>query len=493
MCAPADPARPALHAALRRPPCARASCISYLSRPCLRPVLGRPPGLWRLHWRRRRSQRPPVARRACAGGRAPTLRQPRSRDDDDHGRDSGRVRDDGHDDNNGNRHNRGDAAPGVDGSTCGDDCAVVGRDVAAASSTTVRPGYHRATAGPARGDGAEARERQRRRRERNGDASRQRHADAVGRSVRLPRARSASFSDTWGAARADVGWHHGVDIFARLGSPVVAVADGVLFSVGWNTSAAGGSGSATGRATSSTTRTSHASPDRGRRREFRAGTVIAYVGNTGDAAGTPYHLHFEIHPASLLSLGYDGAVDPFRTSRHGRGSRARPVLRSAVAGPPPGAILIGYTDISSAEGLDPDAAEQTLRKPVRRKPPLAAPRPGVGRTARAPARSPADARWRGSSTPRPASCRSEPVWDSLSRCESGGNWNANTGNGYVGGLQFLPQTWIAHGGGEFAPSANLATRNEQIAVADRVLASQGWGAWPACSAMLGLGATPGPR
>jgi len=80
------------------------------------------------------------------------------------------------------------------------------------------------------------------------------------------------------------------------------------------------------------------------------------------------------------------------------------------------------------------------------------------------------------------------VWDALSSCESGGNWSANTGNGYQGGLQFLPQTWRTHGGAAFAPSADLATRAQQIAVAQQVLASQGWAAWPACSAMLGLAA-----
>ena len=163
--------------------------------------------------------------------------------------------------------------------------------------------------------------------------------------------------------------------------------------------------------------------------------------------------------------------------------------------PAPGAILIGYTDISSAEGLDPDGLEQTLRKPVAAQTAAAAPRPVRSAGPAIPPARPADARVvreLDAAAGRPAA--SQPsVWDSLSRCESGGNWNANTGNGYVGGLQFLPQTWIAHGGGEFAPSADLATRNEQIAVADRVLASQGWGAWPACSERLGLGATPGPR
>jgi resuscitation-promoting factor RpfA len=75
------------------------------------------------------------------------------------------------------------------------------------------------------------------------------------------------------------------------------------------------------------------------------------------------------------------------------------------------------------------------------------------------------------------------VWDRLAQCESGGNWAINTGNGYSGGLQFSPGTWRANGG---SGSAHNASRGEQIRVAQRVLASQGWGAWPACSSSLGL-------
>ena len=75
------------------------------------------------------------------------------------------------------------------------------------------------------------------------------------------------------------------------------------------------------------------------------------------------------------------------------------------------------------------------------------------------------------------------VWDRLARCESGGNWGTNTGNGYSGGLQFTPGTWRANGG---SGSAHNASRAEQIRVAQRVQASQGWGAWPACSSKLGL-------
>lgn len=78
------------------------------------------------------------------------------------------------------------------------------------------------------------------------------------------------------------------------------------------------------------------------------------------------------------------------------------------------------------------------------------------------------------------------VWDTLAQCESGGNWAINTGNGYQGGLQFSPSTWAAYGGTQFAPTANLASREQQIAIAEKTQASQGWGAWPACTAKMGL-------
>jgi LysM repeat protein len=71
-------------------------------------------------------------------------------------------------------------------------------------------------------------------------------------------------------------------------------------------------------------------------------------------------------------------------------------------------------------------------------------------------------------------------WQAIAACESGGNWSANTGNGFYGGLQFTQGTWLGYGGGQYAPSANLATPAQQIAVAQRVLAGQGIGAWPVC-------------
>ena len=75
-------------------------------------------------------------------------------------------------------------------------------------------------------------------------------------------------------------------------------------------------------------------------------------------------------------------------------------------------------------------------------------------------------------------------WDAVARCESGGNWSINTGNGFYGGLQFTPSTWLAFGGAGHAPRADLATRDQQIAVAEKVLAEQGPGAWPTCGRNL---------
>ncbi|UXA17352.1 transglycosylase family protein [Mycobacterium sp. SMC-4] len=88
-----------------------------------------------------------------------------------------------------------------------------------------------------------------------------------------------------------------------------------------------------------------------------------------------------------------------------------------------------------------------------------------------------------------AGAATDAEWDQVARCESGGNWAINTGNGYHGGLQFAPGTWSGHGGGEFAPAAHMATKEEQIAVAERVLATQGKGAWPSCGGPLSA-ATP---
>jgi hypothetical protein len=86
----------------------------------------------------------------------------------------------------------------------------------------------------------------------------------------------------------------------------------------------------------------------------------------------------------------------------------------------------------------------------------------------------------------PAEAATTTVWDRVAKCESGGNWKINTGNGYYGGVQFAASTWKAHGGRTYADQAHQATKAEQIAIARRVLAGQGAGAWPTCGRRAGL-------
>src|SRR6202012_2471553 len=88
-----------------------------------------------------------------------------------------------------------------------------------------------------------------------------------------------------------------------------------------------------------------------------------------------------------------------------------------------------------------------------------------------------------------AAAATDGEWDQVAHCESGGNWGINTGNGYHGGVQFSASTWASHGRGQYAPSAELATREQQIAIAERVMATQGRGAWPVCGGPMS-GPTP---
>ncbi|MFJ3719189.1 transglycosylase family protein [Streptomyces sp. NPDC090057] len=87
-----------------------------------------------------------------------------------------------------------------------------------------------------------------------------------------------------------------------------------------------------------------------------------------------------------------------------------------------------------------------------------------------------------------ASAATTSEWDAVAQCESGGNWSINTGNGYYGGLQFSASTWAAYGGTQYAGQADQASKAQQIAVAEKVLAAQGKGAWPVCG--KGLSSTP---
>ncbi|MER6558080.1 transglycosylase family protein [Streptomyces sp. NPDC001027] len=79
-----------------------------------------------------------------------------------------------------------------------------------------------------------------------------------------------------------------------------------------------------------------------------------------------------------------------------------------------------------------------------------------------------------------ASAATASEWDAVAQCESGGDWSINTGNGYYGGLQFSSSTWAAYGGTQYASQANQASKAQQIAIGEKVLAGQGKGAWPVC-------------
>ncbi|MFF3319189.1 transglycosylase family protein [Streptomyces sp. NPDC003035] len=83
-----------------------------------------------------------------------------------------------------------------------------------------------------------------------------------------------------------------------------------------------------------------------------------------------------------------------------------------------------------------------------------------------------------------ASAATASEWDTVAQCESGGNWSINTGNGYYGGLQFSASTWAAYGGTAYAATADQASKSQQIAIAEKVLAGQGKGAWPSCGVGL---------
>ena len=185
---------------------------------------------------------------------------------------------------------------------------------------------------------------------------------------------TASFGDSFGAPRADVpgGWHHGEDIFAAEGTPLLAVADGTLHTIGFNRIGGyrlwlrDGSGNEFYYA-----HLSAYSPLAVEGRSVQAGDVIGFVGDTGDADGGAPHLHFEIHPAAMLGLGYDGVVAPYSILLAWR--RADDISLSAgrlyvPSGPgsptlpQPGAVLLEADDIAATSGLVPGALEKALTR-----------------------------------------------------------------------------------------------------------------------------------
>ena len=183
-----------------------------------------------------------------------------------------------------------------------------------------------------------------------------------------------SFGDSFGAPRGDIasGWHHGVDIFGQIGEPLLAVSDGTVFSVGWND--IGGYRLWLRDKAGNQFYYAHLSaysPFAVNGKQVKAGTVLGFMGNTGDAATTPYHLHFEIHPVGLLYLGYDGAVNPYTyllAWQHledvdfAQVAGWAPPVSATSSAPKPGAILLSQTDISTADGLDPGSLQRTLKQ-----------------------------------------------------------------------------------------------------------------------------------
>jgi murein DD-endopeptidase MepM/ murein hydrolase activator NlpD len=185
---------------------------------------------------------------------------------------------------------------------------------------------------------------------------------------------TASFGDSFGGPRPTVqgGWHHGEDLFARLGAPVLAVADGTLHTIGFNR--LGGYRLWLRDGLGNEFYYAHLSaytPLAVEGRRVEAGDVIGFVGDTGDADGGSPHLHFEIHPASMIGLGYDGVVAPYPILLAWRraddisfaaGRVYVPTRSGATALPPPGAVLLQADDIASTSGLVPGALERALRR-----------------------------------------------------------------------------------------------------------------------------------
>jgi murein DD-endopeptidase MepM/ murein hydrolase activator NlpD len=183
---------------------------------------------------------------------------------------------------------------------------------------------------------------------------------------------TASFGDSFGGPRPNVpgGWHHGEDIFAAAGTPLLAVADGTLHTIGFTK--IGGYRLWLRDTLGNEFYYAHLaaySPLAVEGRSVQAGDVIGFVGDTGDAEGGSPHMHFEIHPAAMAGLGYDGVVAPYSILLAWRraddisfsaGRIYVPTGPGAVTLPQPGAVLLEADDIASTSGLVPGALEKAL-------------------------------------------------------------------------------------------------------------------------------------
>jgi murein DD-endopeptidase MepM/ murein hydrolase activator NlpD len=184
---------------------------------------------------------------------------------------------------------------------------------------------------------------------------------------------TASFGDSFGGPRPNMpgGWHHGEDIFAPEGTPILAVADGTVHMIGfipiggyrlWLRDRSGNE--------FYYAHLSAFSPLAVEGNEVQAGDVIGFVGDTGDADGGAPHLHFEIHPAAMLGLGYDGVVAPYPFLVAWRRAedvsfadgRIYVATGSSSALPLPGAVLLQADDIGPLSGLVPGALEKALER-----------------------------------------------------------------------------------------------------------------------------------
>ncbi len=184
-----------------------------------------------------------------------------------------------------------------------------------------------------------------------------------------------SFGDSFGGPRSNIpgGWHHGEDIFAPAGAPVLAVADGTIHQVGFIK--IGGYRFWLRDDNGNEFYYAHLSaytPLAIDGKRVQAGDVIGFVGDTGDADGGAPHLHFEIHPAAMIGLGYDGVVAPYpilvawgraEDIEFSAGRIFTPTGPGADALPPPGAVLLQANDISKTSGLVPGALERALTGP----------------------------------------------------------------------------------------------------------------------------------
>jgi murein DD-endopeptidase MepM/ murein hydrolase activator NlpD len=185
---------------------------------------------------------------------------------------------------------------------------------------------------------------------------------------------TASFGDSFGGPRPNIpgGWHHGEDIFAAEGTPLLAVADGTLHTIGFTK--IGGYRlwlRDTGGNEFYYAHLSAYSPLAVEGRTVEAGDVVGFVGDTGDAEGGSPHLHFEIHPASMAGLGYDGVVAPYSILLAWRraddisfsaGRIFIPTGPGSTTLPSPGAVLLEANDIAGTSGLVPGALEKALSR-----------------------------------------------------------------------------------------------------------------------------------